>query len=206
MANQNTQYVQGTKMDWTEDAGLHQHFKDWREGVELLLDMVLSHIRNQETKLKYVCLWAGKEARTYLSTVSEDNKDSLKTILDTPEEWTKPKSDEIAALTHLRTLNQGNKTLSIYIQEVWRVVDLCNFTCVGDCKDRLIRNSIVAGLSSTKAYQQCILKGSSLSLNECIKICQIEDATCRQVQALCPESTDCGDSTSVHKLTQYSQQ
>ena len=33
-----------------------------------------------------------------------------------------------------------------------------------------------------------------------------EDATCRQVQALCPESADCRDSTAVHKLTQYSQQ
>ena len=27
MANQNMQYVQGLKMDWTEDAGLHQRFK-----------------------------------------------------------------------------------------------------------------------------------------------------------------------------------
>ena len=60
MANQNTQYVQGPKMDWTEDEGLHQRFKDWREAVELLLDTVLSHIRNQETKLKYVSLQAGK--------------------------------------------------------------------------------------------------------------------------------------------------
>ena len=193
-------------MDWTEDAGLHQWFKDWREEVELLLDTVLSHIRNQETKLKYVSLWAGKEARTYLSTVSEDNKDSLRTMLDTLEDWTKPKSDEIAVFTHLRALNQGNKTLSAYIQEMRRVVDLCNFACVGDCKNRLIRNSIVAGLSSTNAYQQCISKGSSLSLSECIRICQTEDATCRQVQALCPESTDCGDSTSIHKLTQYPQQ
>ena len=206
MANQSKQYVQGTKMDWTEDAGLHQRFSDWREEVELPLNTVLSHIRNQETKLKYVSLWAGIEARTYLSIVSEDNKNSLRTMLDTLEDWTKPKSDEIAAFTHLRALNQGNKTLSAYIQEVRRVVDLCNFTCVEDCKDRLIRNSIVAGLSSTKAYQQCISKGPSLSLSECIRICQTEDATCKQVQALCLESTDFGDSTSIHKLTQYPQQ
>ena len=158
-------------MDWTEDAGLHQRFKDWREEVELL-DTVLSHIRNQETKLKYVSLWVGKEARAYLSTVSEDSKDSLGTMLDTLQDWIKPKSDEIAAFTHLRALNQGNKTLSVYIQEVRRVVDLCNFTCVGDCKDRLIRNSVVAGLLSTKAYQQFISKGSSLSLGEWIRICQ----------------------------------
>ena len=184
MANQNMQYIQGPKMDWTEDAGLHQRFKDWREEVELLMDTVLSHIKNADTKMKFVTLWAGKEARTYLNTLEQDHHDSLKTILDSLEEWTRPKSDEIAAFTHLRTLNQGNKTLSSYIQEVRRVVDLCNFACVGDCKDRLIRNSIVAGLSSTKAYQQCILKGSNLTLNECIRICQTEDATHRQVQAL----------------------
>ena len=125
--------------------------------------------------------------------------------MDSLEDWTKPKSDEIAAFTHLRTLNQGNKTLSSYIQEVRRMVDLCNFACVGDCKDRLIRNSIVAGLSSTKTYQQCISKGSNLTLNECFKICQTEDATRRQVQALRPESTDCNDSTPLHHIADYPQ-
>ena len=126
-------------MDWTEDADSHKQFKDWREETELLLNTVLSHIRNQKTKIKLVSLWAGKEARTYLSMVNQDKKDSLKTMLDTLEDWTRPKSDKIAAFTQLRALNQGNKTLSTYIQEVRRVVDLCNFSCMGDYKDRLIR-------------------------------------------------------------------
>ena len=167
---------------------------------------LLSHIRNQETKIKFVSLWAGKEARAYLSMVDQDKKDSLKTMLDTFKDWTRPKSDEVAAFTQLRALNQGNKTLSTYIQEVRRVVDLCNFNCMGDCKDRLIGNSIVAGLNGTKAYQQCISKGSNLTLDECIKICQTQDATHRQVQALCPESTDCADRTFIHKIAQYPQQ
>ena len=105
MASQNTQYVQDPKMDWTEDAGLDQQFKDWREETELLLNTVLSNVRNQETKLKYVSLWAGKEARTYLNMVEEDKKDSLKTMLDTLKDWTRPKSDEIAAFTQLIMLN-----------------------------------------------------------------------------------------------------
>ena len=126
-------------------------------------------------------------------------KISLETILDTLEEWTKPKADEIAAFTQLRALNQGNKTLSMYIQAVRRLVDLCNLDCNED-KDKLIRNSIIAGINSTKAYQQCISKGSSLSLVDCIKILQMKDATCRQVQAPCLESSDCSDSTSVHKI------
>ena len=60
MANQNMQYVQGPKMDWTEDAGLHQRFKDWREEVELLMDTVLSHIRNADTQNE-VCNPLGRE-------------------------------------------------------------------------------------------------------------------------------------------------
>ena len=131
-----------------------QNGLDWRcrltpeiqrlEGGGWTLDRhgALPH-QNADTKMKFVTLWAGKEARTYLNILEQDHHDSLKAILDSLEEWTRPKSDEIAAFTHLRTLNQGNKTLSSHIQEVRRVVDLCNFVCVGDCKDRLIRNSIV---------------------------------------------------------------
>ena len=46
MVSQNTQYIQGPKMDWTEDADLHKQLEDWRKETELLLDTVLSHIRN----------------------------------------------------------------------------------------------------------------------------------------------------------------
>ena len=186
-------------MDWTEDPDLHRCFREWREETELLVNTALLHIKDKTTKLKFVTLWAGKEARTYLSTLSEEKKDSLQTLLNTLEEWTRPKADEIAAYTQLRALNQGNKTLSMYSQEVRRLVDLCNLDCTAD-KEKLIRNSIIAGINSTKAYQQCISKGSSLSLDDCIKICQIEDATCRQVQTLHPESSDCSDSTPVHKI------
>ena len=51
--------------------------------------------------MKYVTLWAGKEARTYLTTVSDEEKCSLEAILNTLEEWTKPKADKIAAFTQL---------------------------------------------------------------------------------------------------------
>ena len=73
-------------MDWTEDAGLHQRFKDWREEVELLMDTVLSHIKSADTKMTFVTLWVRKEARTYLNTLEQDNRDSRRTIFDSLEE------------------------------------------------------------------------------------------------------------------------
>ena len=124
MASQNMQSIQGPKKDWTEDAELHEYFKDWREEAEFLIDTVLNHTKDKNAKMKFVSLWAKNEARTYLTTVDASKKGSLQAILDTLEEWTKPKADEIAAYTQLRALDQGNKTLSLYIQEVRRLCRL----------------------------------------------------------------------------------
>ena len=156
--------------------------------------------------MKYVTLWAGKEACSYLNTVEEHQKNSLDTLFETLHDWTKPKADEIATFTQLQQLNKGNKTVSEFIQEVRRLAELCNVTCNRD-KEQLIRNCIVAGITSTKAYQQCISKGSSLTLSECIKICQMEDATHRQVQTLRPEiksEPELQDNpTPVHKVNNF---
>ena len=84
MTNQN--FIQGPKMDWTEDPDLHRHFREWGEETELLVDTALVHIKDKSTKLKFVTLWAGKEASTYLNTLSEEKKDSLQTLLNTLEE------------------------------------------------------------------------------------------------------------------------
>ena len=50
MANQT--FVQGPKMDWTEDPELHKRFKEWREETELLINTALSHIKDKATKMK----------------------------------------------------------------------------------------------------------------------------------------------------------
>ena len=97
MANQS--FIQGPKMDWTEDPDLHRCFRERREETELLVNTALSHIKDKTIKLKFITLWAGKEARTYLSTVSEEKKESLQTLLNTLEELMRPKADEIAAYT-----------------------------------------------------------------------------------------------------------
>ena len=46
-----------------------------------------SHISGaRKQNIKFVSLWAGKQARTYLNMVDQDRKDSLKTMLDTLED------------------------------------------------------------------------------------------------------------------------
>ena len=68
--------------------------------------------------------------------------------------------------------------LSEFIREVTRITELCNYP---NDQDRLIRDTMVSGVYSLRAYQKCI-DAKDLSLQECINICQAEDAIRMQVQ------------------------
>ena len=62
MTQDHLSFLQGPKMDWTKDAELHKRYIDWRQEVQLILETILSNVKNAKTKVKYVTLLAGKEA------------------------------------------------------------------------------------------------------------------------------------------------
>ena len=128
---------------------------------------------------------------------------SAEAILAALEEKTKPKSNEIAAFTKLCTLKQGVIPLSELIWEARRLAELCNYP---NDKDRLI---LVSGVYSLRAYQKCI-GTKDLCLQDCINICQAEDAIRMQVQECRPESVNSIQSMQtiipVHRLQHGSKQ
>ena len=121
----------------------------------------------QETILK-VC-------QTQNSKYEGANADEILTAL---ERKTKPKSNEIAAFTKLCSLKQGDMPLSEFIREARRLAELCNYP---NDKDRLIRDMIVSGIRSLRAYKKS-LDTKDLSLQDCITICQTEDTIRMHVQ------------------------
>ena len=173
-------------MDWTEDAELHKRYMEWKEEVELEIGSTLSG-KSNSVKSNYVLRWAGKPARDYLKSLpdSEFKYEGANTdeILTAFERKTKPKSNEIAAFTKLRSLKQGDMPLSEFIQEARRLAELCNYP---NDKDKLIRDTVVSGIRSLRAYQKC-LDTKGLNLQDCITICQTEDAIHMQVQDCRPE-------------------
>ena len=190
-------------MDWTEDAELHKRYVEWKEEVELELGSSLSN-RANSVKSNYVLRWACKPAREYLKSLpdSEFKYDgaSADAILEALEKKTKPKFNEIAAFTKLHSLKQVDMPLSEFLREARRLTELCNYA---NNQDRLIRDMIVSGVYSLRAYQKCI-NAKDLSLQECINICQVEDAIRMQVQEYRPESVNSIQSTQtmipVHRL------
>ena len=196
-------------MDWTEDTELHKRYVEWREEVELELGSSLSG-KSNTVKSNYVLRWAGKPARDYLKSLPESEFKyegaSAEAILQALEKKTKPKSNEIAAFTKLRSLKQGDMPLSEFIHEARRLAGLCNYP---NNKDRLIRDTIVSRIQSLRAYQKCI-DSKDLSLQDCINICQAEDAIRMQVLECRPESVKSTQSAQtavpVHKLQNGSRQ
>ena len=111
---------------------------------------------------------------------------SADAILEALEKKSKPKFNEIAAFTKLRSLKQGDMPLSEFIRKARRLAELCNYP---NDQDRLIRDTIVSGICSLRAYQKC-LDTKDLSLQDCTSICQAEDAIRMQVQDCRPESAN----------------
>ena len=153
-------------MDWTEDAELHKRYVEWREVVELELGSSLPG-KSNTVKSNYMLRWAGSLPESEFKYEGA----SAETILQALEEKTKPKSNEIAAFTKLHSLKQGDMPLSEFICEARRLAELCNYP---NNQDRLIRDMIVPGIQSLRAYQKCI-DSKDLSLQDCINICQVED-------------------------------
>ena len=196
-------------MDWTEDAELYKRYIKWKEEVELELGSSLSN-RSNSVKSNYVLRWAGKPARDYLKSLPESEFKykgaNTEAILEALEEKTKPKSNEIAAFTKLCSPKQGDMPLSEFIQEARRLAELCNYP---NDQDRLIRDTIVSGMHSLRAYQKCI-DTKDLSLQDCINICQWGGAIRMQVLKCRLESVSlilsAQTAIPIHKLQHGSKQ
>jgi len=71
-------------------------------------------------------------------------------------EWTKPKSNTLAAAANLCRLEKGDLSLAEYIDKATILCDQCEYP--PEARDRLLRDAIVIGLRSNEAYYKCRLR------------------------------------------------
>ena len=172
---------------------------DWVEECELLLNGPLAS-NGKAVKANYVLIWAGKTGRTHIKALNltTEQKGDPGVLLKKFVEWTKSKSNALAAAANFRRLEHGDLSLAEYIDKATILCDQCEYP--PEARDRLLRDAIVIGLRSKKAYYKCIEKGSELTLEEAIEIAQNQDATTHQVGYMRPEFK--GDPLQIesHKL------
>ena len=82
---------------WTgQRMQLHKWFIQWREYIELSLDIAPTAVKNTVPKTKFVMLGISKEVRRHIKNNLELNTDNHQSILNCLKQWIKPKVDEIA--------------------------------------------------------------------------------------------------------------
>ena len=182
----NFNHNQGPQADFSQGPDLYQRCQEWKEECELLLNGPLAG-KDNAIKASYVRLWAGKTGRTHIKSLNlkEEELAKLMVLLQRLVDWTKPRSNELAAAAKFRELQQGTLSLAEYIDKATVLCDQCNYH--KEARDRLLHDAIVIGLRSRDAYFKCIEKGSSLTLEEAISIAESAEATESQVGYMRPE-------------------
>ena len=144
----------GPKMDWTQDSGLYSWFLDWKEECNLILEGPLKK-KSAEEKSNYLRLWAGSIGRKHInsSKPSEANLKKPSFLFEKIEEYCKPKSNTLLAATELKRLEQGDMNLQEFITKTTLLVDSCAYP--PQARDRILRDAIVLGIKSEKAYYKC---------------------------------------------------
>ena len=159
------EHLPAPKGNFTPGPECYQKCLDWVEECELLLNGLLAS-KSKAVKANYVLIWAGKTGRTHIKSLNltTEQKGDPGVLLKKFVQWTKPKSNALAAAANFRRLEQGDLSLAEYIDKATILCDQCEYP--PEARDRLLRDAIVIGLRSKEAYYKCIEKGSELTLEE----------------------------------------
>ena len=157
----------GPVMDWTNDSGLDEHFRKWKKQLEILFKGPLSELTDA-VKCNYVIYWSSDQGMDLVDkwtterSINDGNKNNLKTYWDKFEEYIHPKTNKLIAVVELKQLFQGTLSLEDFHTKASRLVVQAVYT--GDAKDRVLRNTIISGISSEKIRAKIVKEGHEVLL------------------------------------------
>ena len=107
-----------------------------------------------------LCPHLGREnwKNTYQVIESHNGTEGSRCAVKKFVEWTKPKSNALAAAANFRCLEQGDLSLAEYTDKATILCDQCEY--LPKARDRLLRDAIVIGLRSKEAYYKCAGRGN----------------------------------------------
>ena len=103
------------------------------------------------------------------------NKNNTKTYWDKFEEYINPKTNKLIAVVELNQLFQGTLSLEDFHTKASRLVIQDGYT--GDAKDRVLRDTIISGISSEKIRAKIVKEGHEVTLAQVMEIVRLEVST-----------------------------
>ena len=157
----------GPEMDWTNDNGLDECYRKWKKKVEVLFKGPLNSAVDS-IKCNYIIYWSGDHGMDLVDKwegegkIDDTNRNTLITYWNLFEEYIHPQTNQLIAVVELKHLFQGSMTL-----EDFHTKALCLVTQAGHegaTKERVLRDTIISGITSDKIRGKIVKEGKDVSL------------------------------------------
>ena len=162
-------------------AGLDECYRKWRKWLEVLFKGPLSELTDA-VKCNYVIYWSGDHGMDLVDkwttdkSITDGNKNNLKTYWDKFEEYIHPKTIKPIAIVELKQLFlQSTLSLEDFHTKASRLVVQAGYT--GDAKDRVLRDTIINGIASEKIRAKIVKEGHEVTLAQVMEIARLEVST-----------------------------
>ena len=178
----------GPRMDWTQDNGLYNRYRMWKEKMIAFFHGPLAAVA-EENKVHYFTIFGGDfliskmklwrsegklRDRAVGDAAKNDNK--IKTYWDLIEEAVKPMQNQLLAVVELKLLFQGNLSLDEFYERARELCEDAGFTGAGF--DRMLRDTILGGLSDTQLRDKITRKANNeMTIADVMKIARAEVST-----------------------------
>ena len=135
--------------------------------MEVLFKGLLSDV-NEGVKCNYVIYWSGDHGMdlvdkwTTEKAITDGNKNNLKTYWDKFEEYIHAKTNKLIVVVELKELFQGTMSLEDFHTKANRLVTQAGYE--GATKDRVLRDTIISGISSEKIRAKIVKEGHEVTL------------------------------------------
>ena len=144
------------------------------------------HATPEENQVYYLQYWTWEEGSKCISQwtaegkITDDDKEAtskkkLKTYLWLFKNYTKPRLNSLIAVVELKRLFQGSMTLEQFVTQATLLVDEAGYPARQ--KDRIVCNTLIAGISNNIVHGKIIKKGPDITLAQALEISRLETAT-----------------------------
>ena len=139
-------------------------------------------------KCNYIIHWSGDHGMelvdkwTTEGKINDGNKEQQNTYWTQFENYIHPQTNQLIAVVELKQLFQGSLGLEDFHTKALRLVTQAGYT--GDAKDRVLRDTIISGLTSDKIRAKIVKEGHGVNLNRVMEIARLEVSTQQHLERM----------------------
>ena len=173
--------VQVPCMNW-ESQNLPEQWKKFETHVQLMFSGPLAG-KSEIVKISYLLIWVGEKGRDIRSTwtLTDAEAKLLKTYYDKYKAHVTPQSNEVFARYKFHARVQSNgESFESFVTDLKLLVQDCAYNDA----DKMIRDRIVFGVTSSTIREKLINKGNALTLEKAIEIAQTHKASKQQLKTI----------------------